>query len=182
MEEIRVRAPEPSDGPQIGRVHVRAWRRAYAGLMAPQVLAGLDEVERGEAWHQRLVARQRRRAEPEVEFLVAERGGEVVGVATVGPDRDDPAGAGELRMLNVAPEAWGTGAGPALLTAAEGQLADLGFDEAVLWVVAGNLRARRFYERQGWRPDGARRTHEIDGHPVPECRYRRALPATSHAA
>jgi GNAT superfamily N-acetyltransferase len=176
VEEIRVRVPTPADGPEIGRVQVQAWKRAYVGLMALEFLAGLDEVERGEAWHQRLVARERRRTEPEVEFLVAERGGELLGMATVGPDRDHPGGSeGELRMINVTPRAWGTGVGPALLDAAEVRLCALGFETAVLWVVTGNTRARRFYERQGWRPDGTRRTLEIGGYPVPEWRYHRHL-------
>ena len=47
--------------------------------------------------------------------------------------------------------------------------------EAVLWVVAGNGRARRFYEREGWRPDGADVTDDARGFPVTELRYRRDL-------
>ena len=29
-----------------------------------------------------------------------------------------------------------------------------GFTTAMLWVLGTNARARRFYERRGWRPDG----------------------------
>ncbi len=192
MGEIRVRTPVAADGPQIGRLIVRAWKKCYAGLMPSAFLARLDEVERGEAWQQRLVARARgNAADGDAELLVAERrrldieagagaasdaGTEVLGVATIGADRDDPTRSrGELWMINVVPEAWGTGVGPALLKAAVERLAARGFDTAVLWVVAGNTRARRFYEREGWVPDGDCKEQEFGGQSVKECRYRRDL-------
>ena len=54
------------------------------------------------------------------------------------------------------PRSWGAGHGSALHEAAMDHLAKEGFGEAVLWVLEGNERARRFYERRGWRADGAR--------------------------
>jgi RimJ/RimL family protein N-acetyltransferase len=47
--------------------------------------------------------------------------------------------------------------------------------EAVLWVLPGNRRARRFYEAAGWVADGAERSAEVQGVVVPEVRYRRRL-------
>jgi RimJ/RimL family protein N-acetyltransferase len=41
--------------------------------------------------------------------------------------------------------------------------------------MTANGRARRFYERAGWRPDGAEKTEEWAGARVPEVRYRRPL-------
>ena len=35
-----------------------------------------------------------------------------------------------------------------------------------LWVLEENVRARRFYERHGWRPDGRTGTSEYPPHPV----------------
>ncbi|MFB4195814.1 hypothetical protein [Streptomyces carpaticus] len=40
-------------------------------------------------------------------------------------------------------------------------------------MLRGNLRARRFYERAGFVPDGAVRSEEIDGADVPEVRCAR---------
>jgi ribosomal protein S18 acetylase RimI-like enzyme len=106
--------------------------------------------------------------------------GEVVGFAMVRPEqaRGDAAaepGRGELAAINVHPAAWGTGAGTALLDAAERTLAQQGFPRAVLWVAAQNPRARRFYERQGWTHDGVDTVDEIGG-PVPTTRYSKSLP------
>ncbi len=42
-------------------------------------------------------------------------------------------------------------------------------------MLTDNERARRFYERGGWRPDGARKVESIGGRELPELRYARAL-------
>ncbi len=47
-----------------------------------------------------------------------------------------------------------------------------GFAPIVLWVIEGNLRGRRFYERAGWAPDGGRQPIDFDGVMVDEIRYR----------
>ena len=59
------------------------------------------------------------------------------------------------------------------------ELARLGFEETVLWVLPANARARRFYEIAGWVADGASRTTEVLGVVVPEVRYRRRRRSTS---
>lgn len=41
----------------------------------------------------------------------------------------------------------------------------------LLWVLEGNARARRFYERSGFRADGTEEPFEVDGVAVPEVRY-----------
>ena len=109
---------------------------------------------------------------------VAEVAGPVRGFVVAGPARDDDsAGQGEVFALNMHPAAWGSGLGLALLTFAQTGLATAGFADAVLWVVSGNVRARRFYERDGWCDDDIRRVETVHGVGVEEVRYRRTLPA-----
>ena len=62
---------------------------------------------------------------------------------------------GEVYALYVTPAWWSTGTGRSLMAAALAALSETGFDRAVLWVLAGNARARRFYERAGFTADGA---------------------------
>jgi RimJ/RimL family protein N-acetyltransferase len=47
-------------------------------------------------------------------------------------------------------------------------------------VLEANPRARRFYERAGWRPDGARKHYERWGVTAPEIRYRKRLAGGAH--
>ena len=58
---------------------------------------------------------------------------------------------GEVFAIYVDPACQGLGAGRRLLEAAARQLAEAGFAEASLWVLASNRAARGFYESQGWR-------------------------------
>ena len=56
----------------------------------------------------------------------------------------------EVEQVFVGRSARGTGLASDLLVEAEQRVAAGGHDSAWLAVVAGNARARRFYEKQGW--------------------------------
>ena len=171
---VKVREARLSDAPAVGRVHVRAWQRAYrGGLMPDSYLDGLSIDERAQMWEQALARSPR----PRSARLVAEdarRG--VLGFIVVGPAGGDAdADEGEVYALNVEPEVWGQGAGRALLNAGTEHLERLGFADALLWVHPDNARACSFYEAAGWRRDGGARREEVLGIEVPEVRYRRSL-------
>ena len=115
-------------------------------------------------WEERLANPQ-----PGRQVLVCEDDGRVVGFVSLGDSRDEP-GKGELYAIYVVSEAWGSGAGPALMARALDALR--GYPSATLWVLDDNPRARRFYEREGWILDGGRRDGEFLGVTVTEVRYR----------
>jgi GNAT superfamily N-acetyltransferase len=140
---------------------VRAWQAAYTHVFPQKQLAELSVDQRARQW----------RMWPP---LAAEADGIVVGFVSVGASRDADAD-GELFAIYVDPNHWRTGIGRDLITAGEERLRELGHEEATLWVLAKNPRARRFYERVGWRHDGATRPIEIFGIEVPEVRYRKDL-------
>jgi ribosomal protein S18 acetylase RimI-like enzyme len=88
----------------------------------------------------------------------------VVGFVTFGPSRDaDTVGLGEIYALYVDPGRYEAGVGRTLMAHARRRLKEQGFEAAVLWVLLGNERAARFYEREGWVPDGAVREEEPYG-------------------
>ena len=154
-----VRRAGEGDAEGLVRAHEAAWDATIAPIAGAQLaeLAPLDaRIEQARASLADPTATGR--------AWVAERDGEIVGMAT--------AGDGELRNLYVAPAAWGTGAARELMRTALGWLAAGGADEAVLWVGEANARARRFYEREGWTADGETRASPLG---PPEVRYRRAL-------
>jgi RimJ/RimL family protein N-acetyltransferase len=106
---------------------------------------------------------------------VVEEAGVVRGFAATRRSRDEDAtpGTGEIHSIYLAPEAWGRGLGTVLLAAATDDLRSRDFAPLVLWVIEANAGARRFYDRAGWRPDGARQPIDFDGILVDEIRYRR---------
>jgi len=176
--EVVIRPPVVDDADDIGRIHVVAWQIGYQGLMAEATLNGLDASERGEYWRELLFEQVRDDPRHGPVPLVAERDGAVVGVAVCGPFRpgvDDSAEhrpAGELWMLNVDPEHWGTGIAQQLDNHAVDQLR-LSFpgEMAALWVLEANARGRRFYEKQGWRADGQSKDENVAGAVLTEVRY-----------
>jgi len=105
--------------------------------------------------------------------FVARDGDRIVGVLHIGPSLDHGE-AGEVRVLYVLPAWWGSGAGQLLLERAHAELARHHAD-AVLTVLTANARARRFYERNGWRLTGTVVEPHFGGRPTEVSRYRRSL-------
>jgi ribosomal protein S18 acetylase RimI-like enzyme len=73
-------------------------------------------------------------------------------------------------------EYWGQGHGKALYLATENQMRRRDAIDAVLWVLRDNVRARRFYEAQGFTLDQSRPEQNRIGDPsLVEVRYRKVL-------
>jgi GNAT superfamily N-acetyltransferase len=157
-----IRPGTSDDAEGVARVHVETWQAAYAHALPSEQLQALSVDD----------AVQRHRSRPP--GLVADRGGEILGFVDVGASRD-PGTDGELFAIYVHPEHWGTGVGRALIEAGEAELRKLGHQDAILWVLDDNPRARRFYELAGWEPDGAARDIHIFGFDVSEVRYAKSL-------
>jgi GNAT superfamily N-acetyltransferase len=108
----------------------------------------------------------RTRAES-AEILVAVRDHRVVGTVTICPAGSRFAEVGradesEFRFLAVAPEAWRTGVGEALVGACEERAQQRGLTAHVICVIDKNAAAHRFYDRLGFA-----RLPERDWEPVP---------------
>ena len=148
-----IEEPTVDDADELGRVHVEIWREAYAGLMSPDYLAGLDAVAFAEKWRSRLADPL-----PGIVRLAVRDDEGIVGFSTAGPPRIDDAPADlELYAINVLARAHGTGLGADLLDATIGDRA------AYLWVIEGNERAMAFYRRRGFSDDGGRDIDEESG-------------------
>jgi len=78
---------------------------------------------------------------------------------------------GEILRLYTHPRGWGRGAGTALLDGALAALRATGSTRAWLNTEARNLRARRFYEHNGWRVEGPPRERIWHGAQLDEPRY-----------
>jgi GNAT superfamily N-acetyltransferase len=158
-DELIVRRARPDDAEALVRAHEAGWD-ATLGTIVGKRLAELAPLEsRVDRARESLTS-----APGDAAAWIAAREGEVVGMAvTLGH---------ELRDLYVVPEAWGSGVALALMNAALDHVRASGAAKAFLWVGEANARARRFYEREGWSPDGETRESPLGPR---ELRYRRAL-------
>jgi GNAT superfamily N-acetyltransferase len=181
---VRVRRAVLDDAPAVAAVHVRTWQGAYPGLIPQSYLDALRPEDRLPMWEEVLA----RTAWPRLgTFVLLGPGGAdvdlrtadgaVVGFASFGPSRDGDAAdsVGELHTLYVDPGSWERGGATRLIDAVVDALRDAGFTRATLWVLDTNARARRFYERRGWRPDGSTQLHDWGAFVATDVRYGRAL-------
>lgn len=152
--------------PEVGRLHHRSRTAAYAALLSADDLDAVPAEAMAQWWVERWsYERDTHR------LAVAGPAGQIVGFSYTGPS--ETPGAVELYAIHVDPAHVGTGVGRALMAGAHADLAALGGGTArsVLWVLAGNGRARRFYERDGWTPDGAVRVEPVGAALVEQLRY-----------
>ena len=104
-------------------------------------------------------ALRRRITATDVWCAVAEVDGEVVGHCSFLPASlwrggDPDPGLAHLWQLFVRPAHWGSGAARELHAAAVEAAAERGYERMRLFAAAGQTRARRFYEREGWTAAG----------------------------
>ena len=159
------RVAEAGDALAIATIQVAAWRTAYRGLMPDALLDGLDAEAKAPAW-------QRTIDSPDSRILVVERASVVVGFLLASGARDADVAApdvGEICAMYVSPQHWREGCGRDLLDGAMKFFAGKRRTRIILWVLEGNAPARRFYEAQGFAPDGERKAHPASG--LSEMRY-----------
>ena len=129
----------PATGADMGAV-ADLWHEGWHDGHAGHVPEGLTALRTLDAFHERT---PKRVADTTV---AVDASGELLGFVMVVGD--------EVEQVFVGRAARGTGLAAELLGAAESRVAAAGHDEAWLAVVTGNVRARRFYERCGWRDAG----------------------------
>jgi GNAT superfamily N-acetyltransferase len=172
---IELREARRGDEPAVADVHIRAWQEAYRGLIPDEFLDALEVEDRAARY-------TFESGDPDgpTTLLAVQEGedcGEIIlGFVTFGRSRDaDAPDHGEVAALYVDPERYEGGVGRMLMAEARRRLWELGFVDALLWVLDGNDRAARFYEAEGWTRDGARRVEEPYGVVSKVSRFRRPL-------
>lgn len=152
MQRSTVRDAMPIDALGIARVHVQAWKEAYAHLLPAAYLDARSVDAYAERWRTII-------ADPVTDVLVAEQDGEVVGWASAGPGREsDAPRARELEGIYVLASTYGSGIGQALLDHAVGE------EPAFLWIAEHNPRAEAFYRRNGFLRDGTAKREHLGPH------------------
>ncbi|MFN2387208.1 MAG: N-acetyltransferase family protein [Thermoanaerobaculia bacterium] len=173
---MEIRAAAAEDIGSIARIHVACWQAAYRGILPDETLDALRVEQREQLWRGWI-------AGPGVHALVAVHDdGRIVGFTRLCPARpleNPPAAAAEVTHLYVDPAIQARGTGRALLERALEIARASGYGTLILWVLEGNRSARRFYERLGLSPDGARHTDpDYLGNEAAELRYVMPIPAS----
>jgi ribosomal protein S18 acetylase RimI-like enzyme len=132
---VSLRRGRPEDASAIAEIWRLGWRDGHLGLVPDELVDARTEES--------FRARASQRAG---EMTVAVVDEAIAGFVLVVAD--------EIEQVYVSASHRGTGVADALLGEAERQVRENGHAKAWLAVVAGNARARAFYERAGWRDEG----------------------------
>jgi GNAT superfamily N-acetyltransferase len=132
---VTLRQASADDAPAIADIWHLGWRDGHLGFVPQELIAARHEG-----------SFRTRAAQRVGDTTVAVVDGKVAGFVMVVGD--------EVEQVYVAASHRGTGVADALLTEAERQVTRAGHSSAWLAVVAGNARARKFYERRGWSDEG----------------------------
>ena len=130
-----IRPAEPGDAAAVAEIWRSGWRDGHLEHVPDELV----RVRTDESFRTRA-------AERVGDTTVAVVDGEIAGFIMVVGD--------EAEQVYVSAAHRGKGVADALLAEAERQVRANGHASAWLAVVAGNSRARAFYERMGWRDDG----------------------------
>jgi ribosomal protein S18 acetylase RimI-like enzyme len=143
-----LRPATPADAAAIAAVQIAATQAGYRGFVVDRYLDDLSISDYSHKWTDWLGQG--------IACCLAEQDGQIVGFCSYGPVRTPipgqtgriPLYTAEIYALYVTPSAWGRGIAQALMQAVGGLLKNAGHRSLVLWVLKGNVRAIRFYEKQ----------------------------------
>lgn len=166
---VIIREAREGDAAGIARVHVESWQTTYRGIVPAAYLDGLSVENRQRGWERQLGG-----AIGPLDVFVAEdtATGAIVGFVSGGPEQGgtDPAFPWELYAIYLLADRQRRGIGKRLAAALIERLRQRGAGSLLLWVLAENWPARRFYEALG----GAvvrERSITIGGVELPELAY-----------
>jgi GNAT superfamily N-acetyltransferase len=144
-----IREARPDEADELAAIQREASLAAYPHIFPPELYPFPTEAVE-ERWREAV-------ADPALEVIVAEEG-RPVGVVMTRPEW--------LDGLYVRPEWWSRGVGRALHDEVLARQRAAGSTTCNLWVLEHNDRARRFYERLGWRENGSTRDVPFPPNPI----------------
>ena len=157
MYKIREAIQSDCDG--IGEVYCDSWKIAYQNLLPKTYLDSLTALN----------CAPDKVSENDIVLIGQES---VLGICNISEARNrDNKVWGEVVAIYLLPEIWGSGAGRELLLSALRKLEQHGFKNVCLWVLKENIRARKFYEKNGFEISGNEREIEIAECNVSEVEY-----------
>lgn len=155
----KIREAIQSDCAGIGKVYCDSWKSAYQTLLPQRYLNSLTAEN---CSPNKVSANDIVLAEQEM----------VLGICHFSEARNgDEKEWGEIVAIYLLPEIWGSGQGSELLRYSLAKLKKKGLKNICLWVLKDNIRARKFYEKNGFWISGNEREIEIAKCRVSEVEY-----------
>ena len=128
-------------------IHAKSWNFAYSDIVTKEVID-----EHNARW---LMIWNRMLSNNSESHYVITLDDVIIGFLTIAVSRDIDLKESffEIIGLYLAPEYIGAGYGKQTMDWIKNEIKSRGYDKISLWVLEENCRARRFYEKAGFKPD-----------------------------
>ncbi len=163
---MNVRKAVMADAERIAKIHVRSWQTAYKDSLPAAFLESLDVGKRQAMWRSCI--------ENGGKLFVAENDDpKVIGFLNIAKARDrDLEEATELTAIYLDPKYYSSGIRTRFWKKIEKEITT---NSVYLWVLSTNPIGIAFYEKNGFLPDGEKKSFQIDGQEFEELRYSKFL-------
>ncbi|MBO5632301.1 MAG: N-acetyltransferase [Aeriscardovia sp.] len=144
METV-IRKVQQGDASNLAYIQTESWKAAFTSILDAETLTKCTNIERATSMYQRLLDEKKGNGylltvdgKPHcIAYWDAARDSELVGKA-------------ELICIHSLPNNWHKGYGSMMMNRVLKDIKESGYSEVVLWVFRENLRARAFYEANGF--------------------------------
>ncbi|MGG5461131.1 N-acetyltransferase family protein [Clostridium sp. B9] len=158
-----------SDAKDLAKIHSNSWKVSYKGIIPDEILDNFN-IEKKQRYFERVIK------DGLEENAVILSNNEVIGFICIGKcrDTDKTDSYGEVWGIYLLPEYFGRGVGTKLINWGLGELRNRGYKKVTLWVLEDNIKARKFYEKVGFKHDGTIKEINI-GKSLNEYRYEKII-------
>lgn len=166
---FRIRYANIVDAKTLGEIHSKSWKVAYKGIVPDEILKNIT-VEKRQAYFEKALT------EKWEEDAIIFKDNDAVGLICIGKcrDADKTDTCGEIWGIYLLPEYWNMGIGSELINWGINELKKRNYSKVILWVLEENINARKFYEKVGFKHDGAIKEITI-GKKLIEHRYEKII-------
>jgi GNAT superfamily N-acetyltransferase len=168
--QVSIRPATIDDAGASAAILCRTWQSAFMNILSPEELARGTDINARVAMFRLILSSGGG-------YYIAYYDNAPCGILSFGKSRDtDKSDAAEIISVYTLENYWGKGVGTAMIEFALTELDHRGYRQVLLWVFEKNERARRFYEKMGFTPEGARKEGRFGN--VTEIRYVKVFPVS----
>lgn len=143
---VLIRKADTNDAKSLAYIQTESWKSAFQYILSEDDLLKYTSLEKTKAMYGRVLQN------PVFRVLVEEVGGKPHCMAAWGPNRTGlEEYVAELICIHSLPDKWHQGYGSKMMHRVFSDIREAGFSEVMLWVFEQNVRARKFYEKHGFR-------------------------------
>lgn len=144
IERVRL-----GDEATLAYIQTESWKAAFKDILDADVLQRCTQIDNVTAMYRRLLEQNIGNG-----YLLKVEGTPHCIAWWDAARESDMSGYAELLCIHSLPNRWRKGYGSKMMDAVLRDIAAAGYTKVMLWVFDDNIRARRFYEAQGFTTDG----------------------------